>query len=152
MKKPIKIISVIAFAIFYVASIFISNFPYPEYASTPTFLNVGSNIWVLVSFYFMTFVFSGSKKFFITVCIYFASIILSIFILSMLGGFNGSLITTILLLILLSILIPTIHLEIFESVSSIISPNNDIAFYLFFGFVIILFFIVYFVAKHIKSK
>lgn len=152
MKGIIRWPSMIVFFVFYITSIIVSNVPYPEYASTPVFVNIGINILTILSFLFMTFIFSGSKKFFITVTIYFAVIILSIIILMSLGGVQtGSIITFILFGLILTFWLPTIHLDINDVTDKLFS-NNNISLFIILAFTVIAFYVVYFIGKRIKTK
>ena len=152
MKKLIRWPTIIVFFVFYITAIIVSNFPYPEYASTPAFVNIGINILTILSFLFMTFMFSGSKKFFITVTAYFAVIILSFIVLMSLGGVQtGTLLTFILFVSYLTFWLPTIHLDISDATDKVFI-DNIISLFIILVFTVIAFYVVYFVGKRIKSK
>lgn len=144
-----KIISLIVFAVFYVLSIYTSNFPYPEYAEYPLVSFIFS-LLTIISFLFVTATYSRSKKFFIIVSAYFVSVL----IVSTVMIFNDVpslfFVNVILVLIFLSFGLPIEHF--FNGVSDVlkfydIHISNDYKFYIIFAIVTALFYATYFISK-----
>lgn len=153
--KPLslKTISILTFFALYVISIYASYYSSSQYLAIQPVLNAGFAVAVLLSFYFMTFVFYDSKKFLTIVSVYFLLLIISISMLLVfsnsgrLGGW-----ASIFFMILSSCLLPFVNLDVIKVISDKISPNYDISVFLILGFVIITFYTVYFVSRYINLR
>lgn len=132
-NRTLKTISVLLYFVFYIISASMTNL----YCAEPTFSNVSVSIVFLISFWFMTFMFSHSKKFLIFVSIYFLLVITSFLILIFFEHINSIWLTGIAL----SSYLPLNNL--------IVSFGNEIT---ACGFVIISFYAVFFIGKYIKSR
>jgi len=149
-----KIISLVVFTVFYILSIYTSNFPYPEYAEYPLVSFILS-LLTIVSFLFVTVAFSSSKKFLIIVSAYFVSVLIVSTVMIFNDVSSLSFVYIILLLIFLSFGLPIAHF--FDGVSDVldfcnihISKYYD--FYIIFAFTIALFYTTYFISKKRKRK
>ncbi|MBO5019388.1 MAG: hypothetical protein J6D52_01850 [Clostridia bacterium] len=149
-----KIISLIVFAVFYILSIYTSNFPYPEYAEHPL-VSFMFSLLTIISFLFVPAAYSRSKKFLIIVSVYFVSV----FIISTIMIFNevSSLffVYVILALIFLSFGLPITHF--FNGVSDVldfcnIHISNNYEFYIIYAIIIALFYTTYFISKKCRKE
>ncbi len=106
MKK----ISLIIFLIFYIMSFITSNFPYPEYANNPI-LSFLVSLLTIFSFLVVVWSFSYSKKFLITISIYFICVFITSIIVIANDGLGSSWIVLPVYIIILSLEIPILHFE-----------------------------------------
>ena len=144
-----NIISLIIFAVFYVLSIYTSNFPYPEYAEHPLVSFIFS-LLTIISFLFVTAVYAKSKKFLIIVSIYFACVFAVTTVAIILDGFNFSILTLLFSLITLSFGIAVqpftfLIVDLLEILRIDIPNNNE--FYIIFVIIVALFFTTYFISR-----
>ena len=143
-----KIISLVVFAVFYILSIYTSNFPYPEHAKQPTALLF--SLLAILSFLCVTAIFSKSKGFLITVSAYFVIVLIvsTLILFAHLSSF--SLIYGILVLIFLSFGLPIEHFiggitDLLKNLN--INISNNFEFYVFFTLIIALFYSTYFISR-----
>ena len=155
MKKAIKIISVILFVGFYVLSVATSNFPYPEYAENPI-LSYVLSLLALFSFLFLTFAFCQSKKYLISLSVFWmlfvGSVLLNIFIKDTM--FSG-IIDLVIDLPLIIYALPLIHFDRgIEYLCEIlkINRNNEYIVFIHLGIVVALFYATYFISRKIVTK
>ena len=146
MKKKI---SLVIFAVFFILSIYTSNFPYPEHAPHPI-LSFLCSLLTIISFLFVTVVYAKSKKFLIIVSIYFACVFAITTIAIILGGFDFSFFTLFFSLITLSFGIAVQHfnfaiMDLFEVLN--IHISNDHEFFIIFAIIAVLFYATYFISK-----
>ncbi len=106
MKK----ISLIIFLIFYIMSFITSNIPYPEYANNPI-LSFMVSFLTIVSFLFVVWNFAYSKKFLITISIYFICVFITSIIVIAIGGVGFSWMALPFYIIVFSLAIPITHFE-----------------------------------------
>ena len=144
-----KIISLVVFAVFYVLSIYTSNFPYPEYAEHPLVSFIFS-LLTIISFLFVTAAYSKSKMFLIIVSAYFVSVLIVSTLIIFTGVSSLSFVYIILVLIFLSFGLPVTHF--FNEVSDVldfcnIHISNDYEFYIIFTIITVLFYATYFISK-----
>ncbi|MBQ7936252.1 MAG: hypothetical protein IJ333_07905 [Clostridia bacterium] len=106
MKK----VSLIIFLFFYIMSFITSNIPYPEYAKNPI-LSFMVSLLTIVSFLFVTWNFANSKKFLITISIYFICILVTSIIVIYIGGLGFSWMVLPFYIIIFSLATPITHFE-----------------------------------------
>ncbi len=149
MKK----ISLVIFAVFYILSIYTSNFPYPEHAPHPI-LSFLCSLLTIISFLFVTVVYAKSKRFLLIVSAYFVSVLIVSTLIIFTGVSSLSFVYIILVLIFLSFGLPVEHF--FDRVSDVLNfydihiPNNC-EFYIIFAIMISLFYATYFLSKKCRK-
>ena len=149
MKK----ISLVIFAVFYILSIYTSNFPYPEHAPHPI-LSFLCSLLTIISFLFVTVVYAKSKRFLLIVSAYFVSVLIVSTLIIFTGVSSLSFVYIILVLIFLSFGLPVEHF--FDRVSDVLNfydihiPNNC-EFYIIFAIIISLFYATYFLSKKCRK-
>ena len=157
-EKTNKIIALIIFAVFYVLSVlsfFTSNSPYSEYPKYPFFSFVIS-AFTVAAFLCITAIFSKSKKFLITMSVYFAILLFIFIYASITGGIPHSpfVIYVIAIVIVLQFGIPLD--QFFMGIEKIlkvigIEISNDYSGLVWLAIIISLFYITYFISRRMKK-
>ena len=149
MKK----ISLVIFAVFYILSIYTSNFPYPEYAEHPLVSFIFS-LLTIISFLFVTAAYSRSKKFLIIVSAYFVTVLIVSTVIIFNEVSSLFFVYVILSLIFLSFGLPVTHF--FDKMSDMldfcnIHISNDYEFYIIFAIIAVLFYVTCFISKKCRK-
>lgn len=148
-----KIISLVVFAVFYILSIYTSNFPYPEYAEHPLVSFIFS-LLTIISFLFVTAAYSRSKKFLIIVSAYFVTVLIVSTVIIFNEVSSLFFVYVILSLIFLSFGLPVEHF--FNGVSDVldfydIHISSDCEFYIIFAIIAVLFYVTCFISKKCRK-
>ena len=148
-----KIISLVVFAVFYILSIYTSNFPYPEYAEHPLVSFIFS-LLTIISFLFVTAAYSRSKKFLIIVSAYFVTVLIVSTVIIFNEVSSLFFVYVILSLIFLSFGLPVTHF--FDKMSDMldfcnIHISNDYEFYIIFAIIAVLFYVTCFISKKCRK-
>lgn len=151
--KMKKIISLVVFAVFYILSIYTSNFPYPEYAEHPLVSFIFS-LLTIISFLFVTAAYSRSKKFLIIVSAYFVTVLIVSTVIIFNEVSSLFFVYVILSLIFLSFGLPVTHF--FDKMSDMldfcnIHISNDYEFYIIFAIIAVLFYVTCFISKKCRK-
>ena len=150
-----KILSLVAFAIFYISNYFTGDsLMYPEYAKHPI-LSCFLSVFTIISFLLVTYVFSYSKKFVIIGSIYFLTV-LSLVVWAIADGIELISAPVLFYRIVFSYSIPTEHFsrgicKVSEWFNIKVYATKDYMFFITFAVIVILFYTVYFIGKR-KDK
>jgi len=154
-EKTKKIIALIIFAVFYVLSFFTSNSPYSEYPKYPFFSFVIS-AFTVAAFLCITAIFSKSKKFLITMSVYFAILLFIVIYATITGGIPHSpfVIYVIAIVIVLQFGIPLD--QFFMGIEKILNVigieiSNDYSGLVWLAIIISLFYMTYFISRRMRK-
>lgn len=142
MKKA----SLICFTLFYIASFFTCNFPYPEYAKYPV-LSFFVSLLTVIAFLFVTKFYSYSKKFLIAISIYFSCVFVAVMFLTVFDGWDITWYTIPIILLFLSYTIPITAVHTLLERFSLDVPS-----YVVFIFLLVVVYSVYYIFRWKSTK
>ena len=158
MKKAIKITSIILFVVFYILNLETSDFPSPAYSKNQ-FLSFVISLLALLSFLFLTFAFSQSKRYLISVSVFWVWLVGSIVLYILEIDYSSSIVIELFIhLPLLIYALPFKHFDgAIQDLLYLLNVNinkNFIDFIVLIhvGIVVVLFYATYFISRKIITR